>query len=128
MLGGLLQLLDLDVFPSDGKRTAVSDSVDLQADEAFWVGFENRLIGEVTNHVAVDPCLDASAIADNAVVVPRAVFEVLMWLTLVVGYKPPATGCLAVDIAAFATIAYISGFDFALRTVDAAFRCVAFRL
>ena len=117
---GKLQLPDLDVFPGHFVGAgAFFDSVDLKADEAFGVGLELLLVGEVGDLGSVDPCLDAGAFGKDAVGIPLAGLKVLVGFELALGGHPTA-GSFAVDVAGFA-----AGFDFDLGAIDPAGKGIA---
>ena len=116
----LLQLLDLDVFPGGGEGALLfADAVDLKADVAFGVGFEDLFIREVGDGLAVDPGFDVHAVGDDAEVVPLAVLHELVRDEFVFGSEPAAAGGFAVDVAGFGAFGS-AGFDFTLGSVDAA--------
>lgn len=104
ILRGLLQLLNLDVFPGGGEGALVfADAVDLKPEVAFGVGLVDLFVAEVGDEFPVDPSLDVGAFGNDAEVVPLAVLEVLVRDELVFWGEPSTTGGFAVDVAGFGT-------------------------
>lgn len=115
----LLELLDLDVFPGGGEGALLfADAVDLEADVALGVGFEDLFVREVGDGLAIDPGFDVHAVGDNAEMVPLAVLHDFMRDKFVLGGEPAATGGFAVDVAGLGALGP-AGFDLALGSEDA---------
>lgn len=101
--------------------------MDLQADEAFWVGLKDLFVSEVGHGLVVDEGLNASAFGDDAELVPVAIFHVTVRVfggVFFVGFggEPVEAGGLTVDPAGLSW----AGFDLALRSVNAAWLIVFF--
>ncbi len=93
--------------------------MNLEADAAFGVAFEDLFVGEVGDGLAVDPCFDVGSVGDDAEVVPLAIFHELVWDEEVLWSKPAATGGFSVDVAGLGSF-WSTGFAFDLGAEDTA--------
>ena len=125
----LLQHFDPDVFPGDVVRTCARfDAVNLQADEAFRVSLVDIFVGQIFDRFAIDPGLNSRAFGDDAELVPLTIFHGFVRFQTFLR-RPPASlyrsvstdcfGGFAIDVTRFCSVG-ATGFNFTLRTVDAA--------
>ena len=117
--GGLsLEFLDSDIAPLNSERTGFfSDAVDLQSNHSFRVSLVYCLIGKVGNRLTIDPGLDARSLGNNAVFVPLAVFEMLVWFELGLWSESTAACSFTVNISSLGAFC-TACFNLDLRTVD----------
>lgn len=116
----LFELLDFEVFPGGGEGALLfADAVDLEAEVAFGVGFEDFFVGEIGDCFSVDPSFDVSFVGDDAEVVPLSVLHEGVRDELIIGREPAATGRFAVDVTGLGSFVS-AGFDLTLRSEDAA--------
>lgn len=113
-----LKLLQLDVFPLCRERAlAFANPVNLKADVAFGVGFENLLIAEIADEDSVEPGSDIGALGDDTEVIPLTVLKIFVRDELILWGEPATTSGFAIDVSCFRTI-FSTCFGFDLGAVE----------
>ena len=81
----LVEFLYPDITPGNFKRTSVSNTVYLQANESLGMGFVDGLINQGFNFCAVDPSFDFGTLGDDTKLVPLTILKYLVWLKAILG-------------------------------------------